>query len=403
MTSTNKWLANGLNGSDRNAFQGKGRGLTSVIIIGAGVIGASVAFRMAQGGADVMLLEAGRAAGGTSTRSFAWTNAHNKLPHSYYALNAAGMRAHETLQDELGDGSWLHAGGCLEWASTPAELQMQQTRMTRLQQWGYAAEWITREQLRALEPDIEVSEINDAPIAYYPDEGWIDPGLLVAALLARVRALGGKLRPGASVVEITHDGGVARGVRLEGGEVLAADLVVNCAGATVNTVTPDTLLHVPMASTMGLLAITAPAATTLRRVVQAPGGIAFRPDGAGRVLMHSNDEDEKLGPEATPTPDMPAVARMLAAVARLLPAVAGVPAEGVRIGRRPIPEDGHPAVGEWPGLRGYHVVVTHSGVTLASLLGRAVADEALHGRHHPELDEFRPDRFLQKRRVERSA
>lgn len=371
--------------------------MRSVIIIGAGVVGASVAFRMAQDGADVLILEAGRAAGGTSTRSFAWTNAHNKLPYSYFALNAAGMRAHDALREEIGDRGWLHAGGCLEWASTPAERQVQQARMTRLLQWGYAAERITTEQLRALEPDIDVDGIGDAPIGYYPDEGWIDPALLVAALLARVRALGGTLRTGANVVEIMHRAGAVHGVRLAGGDVLAADLVVNCAGATVNTVTQDSGLHVPMASTLGLLVITAPAATNLRRVVQAPGRIGLRPDGAGRVMIHDDNEDEELGPDTVVTPAMPAVARILARAAQLLPVLAGVPAEGVRLARRPIPEDGHPAVGAWPGLSGYHVAVTHSGVTLASLLGRAVADEALHGRRHPELDEFRPERFLQAR------
>ena len=50
--------------------------MTKMIVIGAGVMGASVAFRLAQAGADVTVLEATRIGGGTSGISFAWTNAH---------------------------------------------------------------------------------------------------------------------------------------------------------------------------------------------------------------------------------------------------------------------------------------------------------------------------------------
>ena len=57
--------------------------MTKMIVIGAGVMGASVAFRLAQAGADVTVLEATRIGGGTSGISFAWTNAHKKPPKPY--------------------------------------------------------------------------------------------------------------------------------------------------------------------------------------------------------------------------------------------------------------------------------------------------------------------------------
>ena len=50
--------------------------MAKMIVIGAGVMGTSVAYRLAQAGADVTVLEAGRVGGGTSGISFAWTNAH---------------------------------------------------------------------------------------------------------------------------------------------------------------------------------------------------------------------------------------------------------------------------------------------------------------------------------------
>ncbi len=89
--------------------------MTKVIVIGAGVMGASAAYRLAQAGADVTVLEATRAGGGTSGISFAWTNAHRKPPKPYHDLNVAGMKAHAALRDEFGATPWWHGGGSLEW------------------------------------------------------------------------------------------------------------------------------------------------------------------------------------------------------------------------------------------------------------------------------------------------
>ena len=91
--------------------------MTKIIVIGAGVIGASVAYRLAQAGAEITVLEATRLGGGTSGTSFAWTNAHRKPPKPYHDLNVAGMKAHAALRDEFGAIPWWHGGGSLEWVS----------------------------------------------------------------------------------------------------------------------------------------------------------------------------------------------------------------------------------------------------------------------------------------------
>ena len=93
--------------------------MIKTIVIGAGVMGASVAYRLAQAGAAVTVLEATRIGGGTSGISFAWTNAHKKPPKTYHDLNVAGMKAHAALADEFGATPWWHGGGSLEWEAEP--------------------------------------------------------------------------------------------------------------------------------------------------------------------------------------------------------------------------------------------------------------------------------------------
>ena len=124
--------------------------MINTIVIGAGVMGASVAYRLAQAGAAVTVLEATRIGGGTSGISFAWTNAHKKPPKPYHDLNVAGMKAHAALADEFGATPWWHGGGSLEWEAEPDRMA-QRENIEQLRSWGYAAEWIMPRQVRELE------------------------------------------------------------------------------------------------------------------------------------------------------------------------------------------------------------------------------------------------------------
>lgn len=62
--------------------------------------------------------------------------------------------------------------------------------------------------------------------------------------------------------------------------------------------------------------------------------------------------------------------------------------------RPPAPEDGDPAIGSWPGLKGYYLAVSHSAVTLAPRVGNLVVDELVAGRERRELAPYRLDRLL---------
>ena len=68
----------------------------------------------------------------------------------------------------------------------------------------------------------------------------------------------------------------------------------------------------------------------------------------------------------------------------------------VRTTVRPYPADTFTCAGAMPDIDGYYMAVTHSGVTIAPYLGRVVADEAVRGLHHQDMETFRPHRFFQK-------
>lgn len=66
-----------------------------------------------------------------------------------------------------------------------------------------------------------------------------------------------------------------------------------------------------------------------------------------------------------------------------------------KIGLKPIPGDGEPVLGELKSVPSCYVAFTHSGATLALLVGEMLADEILSGNTNPMLETFRPERFKQ--------
>ena len=139
----------------------------------------------------------------------------------------------------------------------------------------------------------------------------------------------------------------------------------------------------------GRLIYTSPVATTLRRPIHGPGG-HFRPDGGGRIVLSDGNHDATFRDE-TKDPNV-----SLAGVATMLRPLANARIEATRVGIRPMPSDEKPMVGTIPGLDGFFVVVSHSGVTLGPLWGKVAAAEILDGQQDGRLETFRPARFLTK-------
>src|SRR5580692_4580781 len=91
----------------------------------------------------------------------------------------------------------------------------QRENIEQLRSWGYAAEWITLRQVQELEPDIDPATIGDAPVAFFPAEGWLDPVVYAHAMLSAARRRhGAKVICGAGVVDLVMAADRVTGVRL---------------------------------------------------------------------------------------------------------------------------------------------------------------------------------------------
>ena len=348
--------------------------MMKTIVIGAGVMGASVAYRLAQAGAAVTVLEATRDRRRHLRHQLCLDQRAQKAAE---ALSRSECRRHEGA---FGTGRRVRRHAMVarrrqSGMGSRTRSQAQRENIEQLQSWGYAAEWITLREVEELEPDIDPATIGDAPVAFFPEEGWLDPVVYAHAMLSAARRRhGAKVICGARVVDLIMAGDRVTGVRVADGTQYEADTVVNCAGRWTNEATRDAGLHLPLAPTVGFLVFTPPVAAGLSRVVRT-SIIDARPDGAGRLMLHWNPTDASLSFDTRLSPSMPEARDLVRRARQLLPSIGEVEPEAVRIAIRPIPGDHLSAIGPMPRISGYYIAITHSGVTMSPFLGAAVADE----------------------------
>jgi len=379
------------------------------VVIGAGVLGASVAARLAGSGARVTLLEQDQPGRATSRWSFAWLNSNDKSPRGYHDLNHAGIQAWADLAPDLDGAAWYRPVGNIELATSPAARTELTARVRRLASWNYDARLVDPAEAAELEPSLRLPE-PETIAAWFPCEGYLLTEPLIARLVAEAKNRGAEIRTGEQgrVIALDPgDPGRPSRVRTAVGAVLEADEVVCCAGRWV----PELVALAGAANTIPLVPWDTPGATAPGLVVQAgpvgpegPTRLVHTPEiclrsqpsqpGQPGGLLHLEAPDAAVDLH-TPDPDLRRWAAEL--LRRAQQAVRGLDQARIveyQVCVRPMPVDGQSIVGPLPGTHGLYVAVTHSGVTLAARLSQLIAAELTAGTQPAELAPYRPSRFL---------
>lgn len=366
-----------------------------VIIIGAGVLGVSVARHLAVAGQDVLLLDRRGAGTGTSATTFAWTNSSRKPDPAYHRLNLAGMDEHARLAERLPGARSYFPSGALQWADAANEQRLADN-VARLRSLGYPVHWVTASEAARAAGELRVPATVTS-IAHFPGEGYVLPELFVRNLLADAVRHGATYRIGE--VEAVDDGPDGVAVTLVGGQVHTGDRVVLAAGRWSQRLAARAGIDVPMvtdtgrgAQTVGLLGYASSPTLDLRCVIHSPG-LNLRPDADGRTVLQALDLNADVDPADPPAVDGDIARTLARRFSALLPGPRREPEIELRVGIRSLPADGHTVAGYASARSRVYCLVTHSGVTLAPILGRLVAAELTTGREESLLGSFRPTRF----------
>jgi len=364
----------------------------SVLVVGAGVIGAAIADTLASRGASVTVLDMrspGRGASQASAGALVpYIEAHEDTP-----LLALGARS-LAMYDEFIRRLVTRTGLTIEY-SRPGSLDValgddDVARLQVVKAWldtrGVGNEWIDGRSVASFEPAVTSTARCGLFIA---DHGFVGVSSLVRALVQSARLAGAAFEAPVEAMSVhPHDDRVE--VKA-GDRSYAADAVVIAAGSWSRRIRISGVESPPVKPIRGqLLHLRWPDADRPSRIVWSSRCYAV-PWSDGSLLVGATVEDVGFDENST----VAGVHDLTDAAGELLPKAWQAPLEAVRVGLRPASPDGLPAIGTLARAPRVMVATGHyrNGVLLAPLTAQMVAGRLIDDVIDPVLPSLSPDRF----------
>lgn len=364
--------------------------MTTVAVVGGGIIGLSLALELRRGGAEVTLLDrsepgqqASVAAGGLLAPQL---EATEPGPFLDACLRSRAMypRWVAQLEAETGERASYLESGILHAAFDEAELHAAEAWGAWQQAVGLRAPLLSAAEARALCPTLSPKILG---ALHLPDDHQVDPQRLVPLLVQCCQKAGVTLLR-AEARGIAERAGRAIGVDVIGARV-TADHVVVAAGPWSGLLEGAPVGPALAAPVRGQLIELRPETPIGPQVLGCPS-VYVIPREDGRVLAGSTKEH--VGFDTTPQAYN--TEALLAAARRVCPALEGAPVQRTWAALRPWARDAMPVLGPGP-LEGLWLSTAHfrNGILLAPLSARLMSDAILTGAQDPLLRRFRYERL----------
>jgi sarcosine oxidase subunit beta len=372
------------------------------VVLGAGVMGTSIAFHLARRGAGrIALIERGDVASGGSGRSSALIRMHYSFPPEV-DLAVKSLEIFRAWKDYVGGPGHYRRTGFVR--IVPAsEIDRLAKNVAMQRSRGVDTRVISRDELAEIEPDWSVEDV--AAAAWEPGSGYGDGAGVATDFLERARELGVVYCPDTRVLEVRVEAGRSAGVATDRGDVAAP--------ATVVALGPWTrCLLAPLGVDLPIEPERHQVAILKNRPGMKPSGSAcidsitttyFRSELGGYTLVGDFFGRRGLDPDAPePSPTADSLADLVARACRRIPALAdsGI-ARGIT-GTYDMTPDSRPLLGELPEVAGLFVAAGFSGMgfKISPAVGLVLSELLLDGgARSVDVSAFAPDRFARGRPI----
>ena len=367
-----------------------------VVIVGGGVMGASVAFHLAQRDVPgVVLLEREPFFGQGSTGRCAGGIRHQFSTDINIELSIKSIAMLERFQEDTGQAIDLKQSGYLFLLSTPEELDRFRQNVARQHIHGILSEVWTTEQIAARVPLFNLDGIIGG--TYYGRDGIADPSGVVSGYITAARNRGVAVLGGVEVTGIEVQNHVIAGVQTSHGTI-RTPIVVNAAGPWSAAVAALAGVDLPVRPERQQILVTAPMSTIppdFPFVIDFHQRLYFHREGAGlltgmSIVGQPSTFEQTVDPEWT-------LHHMERAMARL-PILETASRLTEWAGLYEVTPDAHPIIGPVQAVRGLYVVTGFSGHGFmhGPIAGLLVAEQIVDGVAHTlDISSLRAERFAE--------
>ena len=362
------------------------------IVIGAGVMGASLAFHFAERGLKVAVLERKVTASGATGHSSGLVRMHYDLAAESELTFASYKNYFNNWKERVGGDCGFMQTGFMQIAKREHEDKLR-GNVANQQRIGINTSVISAADVKKLIPDFITDQFDFA--AYEPDSGYADATLTTNSFLESAKHNGAKLIQNCEVTTIHTAGGKVIGVGTTQGD-LASPIVVNAAGPWAKHVASLAGVDVPLETWTHDVAFLhrPPSLGKIPAVIDDTINCYFRPEGSALILAAG--EDESLRGEApdaedqTPTPTF--VEKLIDSLVRRIPKIEESGLHSIHVGRDGITPDQR-AIYSASGLDGFYLAcgLSGTGFKTSPAAGASLVELILDGK--PKTVDITPFRF----------
>ena len=365
-----------------------------VIIIGAGIIGTSIAYHLAKLGCrDVVVLEKEVDIGTGATAKAGGGVRQEFNQEINIKLSLESLELFKRFKEETGYPSDFHQCGYLRFVSTEEELKEISLRAVLQQQFGVTVSLISPDEAKKIIPALNVTDILGA--TYCPTDGKVDPYSVVQGYAHAASNLGVKIFREIEVIDVKiTNAGQVQGVLTKEGEI-EAPVVVNAAGPYAGLLGKTVGLEIPVHPHKKQNFFTAPT-DEIRKdapfVQDLHQGYSVRREGLG-LLLSGTDYDQTEGFDITV--DWSFLPKLAERVVSRFPFTMDVGIRRAEAGLHPDTPDQSPILGSVPGLEGLYLAcgLNSQGIMHSPAVGRLMAEYILGIGCDPAISLLRLSRF----------
>ena len=378
-----------------------------VVIIGAGIVGSSIAYHLTAAGCkDVLVIERETAQGkGSTGKSMGGVRAQFSTPISIQ-MSLYSIPFYATFEERLGHPSGYRPQGYLFCATSDKHLAYLRTNHEKQVALGLKdARLLPAHEIRHMFPQLRADDIVGG--SFCPSDGFVDPYSAMIGLMTRATEQGAKLWKNVTVTAISRDDSKIIGIETTKGPI-STHTVVNCAGPWAASIAAMAGVNLPVEPLRRMLVPTEPFDQfphTAPMIIDMGNGFHFRPEGLG-FLMAWNDPEETPGYKTDFDPGF--IEKILTRAADRVPVFENVAVNPKRAwaGLYEMTPDHHPILGEVPDVPGFFLANGFSGhgVMHAPATGKILSDLILRGKSDlVDTSLLSLNRFAEGRLIEETA